>query len=143
MRASLEGMELDERIHMLSSFLRMVALLVGEVADAVDHVMTAEGRGDDDYVHVEADDEGLMQRFLVKGSSAGGQQSEGERRDDPASSSSSRMKERNETDHGLLAALFGDSSVTPSRWNFARWCRRLSSQQQDRRKSEQGNSENG
>ena len=99
-RASLEGMELDERIHMLSSFLRMVALLVGGVADAVDHVMHAEGRGDEDYVNVEADEEALMQCYLVQKKGHG-----------TASSSSGVRTMSTEgvvAEGGLLETLLGD-----------------------------------
>ena len=108
-RAGLEGMELDERIHMLSSFLRMVALLVGELADAVDHVMHTEGGGDEDYVDVEADEEALMQRYLVQNKGHG-----------TASSSSgvrSMGTEGEVAERGLLDTLLGD----PLKWNSGPW----------------------
>ena len=60
-RATLESMSMLERCQMVSSFLRMMSLLITEVADVVDVVLADEAEE-----RAEGEGSGLMQRFLVR-----------------------------------------------------------------------------
>ena len=67
--ATLDRMTDGERVHMLISFVRMVALLLNDVAAIAEQVVGAndiegtEGAGDEEE---EGDEAGLMEKFLVK-----------------------------------------------------------------------------
>ena len=64
-RATLESMSARQQCQMLTSFLRMMSLLISEVADAMDDVTgTDDGPGGHDTGHDDRSD--LMQRFLIK-----------------------------------------------------------------------------
>ena len=88
-RASLQDMNAAERLHLMSSFLRMIALLTSDVADIVGEVLQGGG------THPEGDDSALMQRFLKK-------TNEGDKGDDLDETEKMDATEGSETKSGGL-----------------------------------------